>query len=295
MHNFKEYQPCVEVSRGCGRGCEFCLEGNIKAIQNKRPDQVINEAIDTIKTYDSDSLNFYFQASIFNPNISWSNQFSRLYHQNKLKFNWRFETRVDSLNPDVLPILANSGLKVIDLGLESASTVQLLNMSKTRNVEKYLKKAEVLIEKAYENNIWIKVNIILYPGETKETLKETLDWLNKSKKFIKGVSVNPLILYRNGNFTNQYISHIETLSKESVDKSELEDCGHMFVNLSKEINIDHSKKISLMISRRHMNIADYFDLKSISYYHRSLKLESLMELVSSEIYDKDMLPFNLEK
>ncbi len=295
LHNFKEYQPCVEISRGCGRGCEFCLEGKIKSIPSKKANQVIKEAVNTIKIYNTDTLNFYFQASIFNPSIKWSQEFLGLYRKNKLKFNWRFETRVDSLNPRVLPILANSGLKVIDLGLESASSIQLQNMGKTSNVEQYLNKAEILIREAYENNIWIKINIILYPGETNKTLKETSDWLNKNKEYIKGVSVNPLILYRNGDFTESYVSQIEKIINRKIDVNELERDGFMFINLSDVIDIEYSQKLSLDISRAHMNINDYFDLKSISYYPRSIKFEDLLEIVNSEASDLNNLPFNIEK
>jgi len=163
LHDFEKYQPCIEISRGCGMGCGFCLEGDIKAIPSKNPEFVISEALDTIKKYNSNTLNFYFQASIFNPSITWSKEFSELYCQKELMFNWRFETRVDTLNPDSLPFLASAGLKVIDLGLESASPIQLSNMGKTKDALKYLEKAETVLKTAYENNIWTKQNIILYP------------------------------------------------------------------------------------------------------------------------------------
>lgn len=294
LHNFENYQPSIEISRGCGMGCDFCLEGDIKAIQSKKPEEVINEAINTIKKYKSDSLNFYFQASIFNPTINWSKEFSKIYHKNKLEFNWRFETRVDSLNPNTLPILAKSGLKVIDLGLESASPVQLLNMGKTNDTVKYLEKAEVVLKTAFENNIWIKVNIILYPGETNKTLNETLNWLNKNKKFIKGVSVNPLFLYRNGDFTDSFIDTIEELSKVKIDKYELDIDGYMLVDLSDEIDINYSKELSLKISREHMDVIDYFDLKSVSYYSRDIDFLTFEKIVNDEKSNKEMLPFNLK-
>jgi radical SAM superfamily enzyme YgiQ (UPF0313 family) len=270
LHDFEKYQPCIEISRGCGMGCEFCLEGDIKAIPSKKPEIVINEALDTMEKYNSNTLNFYFQASIFNPSTTWSKEFSKLYRQKELLFNWRFETRVDTLNPDSLSFLASAGLKVIDLGLESASPIQLSNMGKTKDAIEYLGKAEKVLKTAYENNIWTKVNIILYPGETNKTINETLSWLNKNKKFIKGVSVNPLFLYRNGKFTEPFINTIEKLNDESIEQTELDKNGYMLINLSEEIDIEKAKELSFKISKQQMSIGDYYDLKSVSYYSRRL-------------------------
>jgi len=293
LFNYKMYHPCIEVSRGCGRGCKFCVENKTNPVATKEPKQIIKEAKDIIKVYGCNTLNFYFQASIFNPTQEWANEFHKIYQENDMNFNWRFETRVDSLNKSVLHILSKAGLKVIDLGLESACEDQLLNMGKTKNVKMYLEKAKDILEEAYKNNIWTKLNILLYPGEISETIDETSKWLNHNKKYIKGVSVNPLILYRNGDFTYDFIKHIETLSKIKIDTNRLEENGYMFIDLSREIDSELSKKLSLSISRDFMNIKDYYDLKSICYYPRDAKFKDLVKILEKSKYSNEELPFNL--
>jgi len=62
-------------------------------------------------------------------------------------------------------------------------------MKKTKNPEQYLVRASKLIKECYEHDIAIKVNILLYAGETEKTILETTEWLEKHKKYIKGVSV----------------------------------------------------------------------------------------------------------
>ena len=295
LYNYKFYQPCIEVSRGCGMGCKFCVESRIKPIPNKEPIKIIEEAQDIIKLYGCNTLNFYFQASIFNPTIDWAAEFHKIYKQNSMNFNWRFETRVDSLNKNVLNILAKCGLKVIDLGLESASPNQLLKMGKTNDTKKYLERAEEILQEAHKNDIWIKLNILLYYGETWDTINETLEWLNNNKKYIKGISVNPLIIYRNGDYTFDYIKEIEIQSGTTLDVNALDEQGYMFIDLSKEITYEQSKKISLSISRLFMDLNDYYDLKSVCYYKRDTKFEDFKKVYERGNYSIEMLPFNLEE
>ncbi|MCY6369956.1 B12-binding domain-containing radical SAM protein [Clostridium ganghwense] len=293
LYQYEKYQPCIEISRGCGRGCEFCLENRQKALLPKNPENIMKEAILTCKIYKEDELNFYFQAAIFNPTIEWTEKFYRMYNEHRAKFKWRFETRVDTLNKETLSLLSKSGLKVIDLGLESASYTQLVRMNKTKNIDKYLKKAEEIVKKAHNNNIWVKLNILLYPGENRETLEETLDWLNKNKKYIKGVSINPLIIYRNGEYTKEFVRSIEKFSEKMVDIDRVDEYGYTFIDLSNEIDLKESEKLSLEISREYMNIDDYFDLKSISYFSRFTDYEKLKKDIIENTSRSEMLPFEI--
>lgn len=128
----------------------------------------------------------YLEASMFAANKDWAKQLFLERKKRGVSCKWRVESRVDKLNPDNIPYLAKAGLKVIDLGLESACYTQLYRMKKTQNAEYYLKKARKLIEVAHDNGIWLKVNILLYAGEDNHTIEETTNWLSKVRCAIKG-------------------------------------------------------------------------------------------------------------
>jgi hypothetical protein len=270
LNNFREYQPVIEICRGCGRGCEFCLERNYPVSKIKSAEEVILEAKSISEIYGAEDLNFYFQASIFNPSVAWSKEFMDLYKKHNMKFKWRFETRVDTISLESLVILAEAGLKVIDLGLESASVDQITRMGKSKDPIEYLDRADKLLHKMYELGIWSKINLLLYVGETNKTLDETISWLEGRKKCVKGVSVNPVIVYLNGNQTHDFVNYITKETGIEVDKAGLEECGYSFINLSHEIGIDKSQELTNMLMERFMTREDYLMLKNVCYTRRSI-------------------------
>jgi radical SAM superfamily enzyme YgiQ (UPF0313 family) len=80
----------------------------------------------------------------------------------RLKLKWRAETRVDHMAARHVEILAKAGLRVLDLGLESASAKQFEIMEKTRSPDVYLRKASELPQACHDNGVWTKVNVLLY-------------------------------------------------------------------------------------------------------------------------------------
>ena len=267
LNNFKIYQPSIEVSRGCGSRCNFCVEKNFKHCELKSPESIFYEVSKIVKLYGTDELNIYFESSIFLPSISWAERFAELYNITNSRFKWRCTTRVDAVNVSALSVLSKAGLKVVDFGLESASPKQLLKMGKTTNPETYLKKAENIIRACSLNGVWCKLNIMLYVGETFLTLKETEQWLLKNKPHIKGVSVNPFAIYLNGDIT-EYCNSLEQISQSKIDFDELYNRGICYPNLSPEISNTRALALCKKLSAKVMCQSDYDDLKSICYSKR---------------------------
>ncbi len=273
------YNPSIEVSRGCGMGCSFCQEKDEKINPLKPPKDIITEIKETIISDDLPTMKFYFEASMFIPNAKWVKKL--IIHKDKveLDFEWRTEARVDTVNPKLIPLLARSGLKVLDLGLESASPKQLLRMKKTKKPESYLLRASKLLKKAYEYNIYIKINVLLTAGETEETINTTVKWLETHKKYIKGVSVGPVIVF---GWKQDIKCYIEELSGYGASVSHSPTVGVTHLNLSNEINYQRSIDISSEISQRFMTDEDYFYLKSFSYFSRDYTFDNFLTDVSQD-------------
>lgn len=265
VYDYKKYNPCIEIARGCGRGCVFCADGKRKRSAIKNAKNVIEELHYIEKIYNYEPFNVYFQMATFQVSNEWIRILENHVGEFENKINWRCTSRIDTIETKMLPRLSKVGLKVIDLGLESASPIQLILMNKTNEPQKYLKKAEEILRVAYECGIWVKLNILLTAGETKKTIEETQTWLNKNKKYIKGISANCETIY--GPY-NSLIDNCFTLGSTMVKKNLLDEKGFSYINLSDEIDFQLAKEYCVDISKSVMNADDYFDLKKYGYFSR---------------------------
>jgi hypothetical protein len=185
------------------------------------------------------------------------------------------------MRPSLVPTLASAGMRIVDLGLESASVIQLNRMRKAPDPHKYLDQAKNLIRTLSENNIWVKINILLYSGETEETIAETIAWLDGLRNCIKGVSVSPVVVYGFGEIAEATLKEHEgngaSISKEcnSIDQGVIE------LNLSPSITRAKAVELSKEISRRYMTDIDYFDLKSFSYFRRDFGWSEFIRSIES--------------
>lgn len=287
LHDSRLYQPSFEISRGCGMGCAFCQEKDEPLTPLKPVTQLIAEIKNYISFNESNDITPYFETSMFTPNRKWSTQLKEQLAENGLKIRWRTEARIDSIKPENLEHLSEAGLSVLDLGLESASHQQLISMKKTKNPQQYLDRASKLIVKAFNLGIKVKINILLYAGETQKTLKETEEWLEKHKMYITGVSVGPVTIYGWDEDTTAYVNDLETLGA-SIYRSSI---GIKYLNLSPEITFDESIEISKQLSQKFMTKENFFFLKSFSYLPRDYKYEFFLKDLET-IANKNDLSFS---
>lgn len=280
LYNRHLYQPSIEVSRGCGKKCSFCQERNEKLQPLKHPEDLMSEINNTIIHDDLLKMTPYFEASMFKPNDKWLESLIEQRETNKQYFKWRAESRVDSLPPKLIPLLAKSGLKVLDLGLESASHQQIVNMGKSTKPEKYLHKASELLNTAAEFGINVKINIMLYAGETIETIDETYHWLERHRQFIKGLSVGPVIAFGWEHKKRDFIKSLINLGATTNEKDSI--TGITNINLSTQIDRNKALELSKEISRDFMTDKDYFYLKSFSYFPRNYTFDDFSSDIKKE-------------
>lgn len=289
MSDFLRYQPSIEASRGCGMGCVFCEERDIPLEKLRAPDLLVRSLARVAAQYGGTEIRPYFQASMFAPNMQWSANFAKAVKAADLEIAWRTESRVDALTPETLARLADAGLKVLDLGLETASPTQILKMRKSRNPDLYLSRASALLVACREHGISAKVNVLLYAGETIQTFDETRAFLDDHKASIAGVSVGPVVAYGPPKVANLLLSEWADCGAVPVDKNSAFETGISLMHLSRDFDAGEAEAASLTLSRRYMDADAYFRLKSFSYYPRDYTRADFDQDVKSS--NESQLPF----
>lgn len=291
LDGWREFQPSVEVSRGCGMHCTFCAEAEVPLSVMKPPGEVADELANYERLVGGDQYHPYFEASIFRPPTVWIEGLTDQLEHRGLQVQWRAESRVDSLSPEQISGLARAGLRILDLGLESGSPDQLVAMKKTTRPDVYLNRASNLLRACHENGIWAKVNVLLYPGETWDTVQQTTEWLELHRPFIKGLSVGPTILYRYGQNSMTLLKEFEHRGAVVVDPRALDAQGYTHLHLSPKITHDAALAFSTELSKSFMTSRDYYDLKVFSYLPRGFSWEQFQRTIDGTAVEK--LPFRV--
>jgi len=90
----------------------------------------------------------------------------------------------------ILPILKATGCEMVSLGIESGSNVVLKSMNKHTTKQTNANGIQRLNDTGIKTLCWF---IVGFPGETWDTIKETVDFINESAPSI--VTIYPLIPY----------------------------------------------------------------------------------------------------
>lgn len=289
VSGFERYQPSIEASRGCGMGCAFCEERDIRLEKLRTPEQIVDAVAAVSHQYGGGEIRPYFQSSMFVPNEKWGASLASSLQAAGLSIRWRTESRVDALTPETIACLAEAGMKVLDLGLETASPTQILNMRKSPDADRYLKRASNLLKACRDHGIAAKVNVLLYAGETTKTLDETRSFLDEHKSSIAGVSVGPVIAYGPPKTADILLREWSRSGASLVDPSSANNSGISMIHLSHDFDAKSAEEASLELSRRYMDADAYFYLKSFSYYPRDYTRANFDRDVAAS--DTSRLPF----
>ena len=173
--NYKEYTPFVEDSRNCPYRCNFCLNSVIKEPYRIVPLDIVKKNIENIeKLYGTDAEVNFLSANF---GVDAKRTLDLLDYLNDKKLKWNFEFHIDNPWEKYIDKIKLANLKKCSIGFESANISTLKLMNKTKNPENYLKRFDLLINKLNGMGIKPSINVLYYPSDTKESIKETNDFL----------------------------------------------------------------------------------------------------------------------
>lgn len=172
------------TSRGCPYNCGFCskLPGGNK-LRRRTVNDVALEILKIKGTYGD--VSFRIKDDLFVSNVNWLRDFKSY----DLEFEYSANVRAD-YKSEVPQLLADTGCKTVCIGIESGSDRVLASMGKGTTRQQNIDAIKGLQAVGIEVLVWIVVG---YPGETHETLYETISLLEEAQPDL--VRAYPLIPY----------------------------------------------------------------------------------------------------
>ena len=167
----------TRTARSCAFSCSFCnyptRAGKLTLMDLER----LEAELDSMRAL-NDVQNVVFIDDTFNVPLPRFKDICRLMIKKNYQFNWFSYFRCGNSDEEAVELMAESGCKGVFLGIESGSQQILKNMNKAVTVEKYIKGVELLHR---YNILTFDSFIIGFPGETRETVDETIAFIKESR------------------------------------------------------------------------------------------------------------------
>lgn len=287
--NYRLFPPSLEISRGCPFSCSFCVSAKTQ-VRKKSIKQIIEEVIYISEIYQDNYIKLYFETPMFLMQDQEIIELAIERERQALNFTWRTETRVDYLSVHRLKRLANAGLRVLDLGLESASPEILRRMNKTQSPVTYLEKAAEILDVAREIGVIVKINILFYIGDNFKTLTETIHFLKKHVSEYHSVSAYPLLLYPGSALGSDIHKEIEKTGGSVIADSTWSE-RHLFpVNLSMNLTYDVLQELGTLFSKSFQTLQTFYNQKGYGYFSPGTSFDDFQ--LAARKFGINNLPFS---
>lgn len=195
-------QIVLTIARGCPYNCMYCNAVSYYGKRERR--RPINKVIEYINRTEGSLYKFF--APNFTLDESYAFELSEALKKNKKKIKWSCTTRPDLLeNKELIKNMSEAGCYKIAIGIESVNTEDLNNINKRYQQSKIIQGIKLLQKFNIEYKALIMFGV---PNQTKESIKYTLDFLNKYKVTIRPTAYTPFY-EMNKNMNIEEISHYD--------------------------------------------------------------------------------------
>ena len=168
-----EKQAIIRVEQGCPHHCFFCLASVVSGekVRYRSPENIVAEIKECREKYDI--KNFVFWSDIFSADKQWVRQLCQKITEETPDIIWGANSRVDTVDEEILKMMYNSGCRTVSFGIESGSQVILDKIGKKITPEMATKAVNMCKKN--------KLNVFAYfilglPWDNEQTIKETIDF-----------------------------------------------------------------------------------------------------------------------
>lgn len=165
----------IVTSRGCPAGCTYCIKhvSYQFSVRLRSPENIMEE-LWILKKLGMNNIHMY--ADLFTVNRDQVVGLCKLIIEEGIDIKWTCNSRVDYVDEEMLDLMGKAGCRLISWGIESGNEQILRHARKGA----YPDKAERALRWAKKAGImnW-GYFIIGLPGETEETIRDTIDFSKK--------------------------------------------------------------------------------------------------------------------
>jgi radical SAM superfamily enzyme YgiQ (UPF0313 family) len=179
LGNYKRL-PAMGIvsSRGCPGKCVFCFSGSMgQGRVRYRSAENIVEEIELLHT-GWNIKEFSFYDDNFTTSRKRVQRFCELVLSKNIDMTWTCSSRVDTVDRELLRLMARSGCHQISFGIESGDPEILKTIRKQINLEQALETIGASRQCGIEPKIFLMLG---NPGETEQSIRKTTDFALKSK------------------------------------------------------------------------------------------------------------------
>jgi radical SAM superfamily enzyme YgiQ (UPF0313 family) len=168
----------IMASRGCPGNCAFCPGHKMpgRLVRKRSPKNVVDEIEWLRDELKADAFTFYDPTFTFDKKWVW--EICDEINSKKIKIPWDCTTRVDYVSKPILAKMKQANCQIVGFGIESNSQKILNAMKKGTTREQNERAVKMAKEVGLAFGLFLMIG---YPGETVETLKESLDFIRRAE------------------------------------------------------------------------------------------------------------------
>lgn len=175
-----EPQTTVVTNRGCPYNCIFCLSGQIAGRKNRMRsvDNIVAELRECLTRFKI--RNFLFRSDLFTANRQWViNLCQRLIDEfsssstRTLPIQWSCNSRVDTLDEEMLDWMRRAGCWLIAFGVEKGSNEMLEKINKRTTIEAARRAVAMTKKAGIKSSIYLLFGL---PWDTPEVLQQDINF-----------------------------------------------------------------------------------------------------------------------
>jgi anaerobic magnesium-protoporphyrin IX monomethyl ester cyclase len=183
----------IRTSINCPHKCLFCDFRKISAHFFMRSKESILEELKLIGSRSSHRLTSYYYLIDENcfANEKQITMLCEIFGNLNKHLPWGGLLRASSITKENITMIKNAGLSYSFIGVESGDNTILQNMKKGQNVQDIKNGIELLADHDITTDISF---IVGFPGETEQSVNNTVNFINNLKVTKCGLSLYPLII-----------------------------------------------------------------------------------------------------